>query len=63
MTFSLVFQRNSPKSWGVTTPPPPPPQPFGGSTPGFIVPSKGVLAVITGDYRGGWGKKADFLMT
>ena len=31
MTFSLVCQRNSSKSWGVTTPPPT--QLFGGSTP------------------------------
>ena len=30
---------------------------------GYIVPSKGVLAVITGDYRGGGVKKADFLIT
>ena len=26
-------------------------------------PSKGILAVITGDNRGGGGKKADFLIT
>ena len=35
MTFSQVFQRNSPKSWGGGGGlQPPPPQPFGGSTPG-----------------------------
>ena len=45
MTFSQVFQRNSPKSWGgggggggynPPPPPPPPPQPFVGSTPGEV---------------------------
>ena len=30
---------------------------------GGFVPSKGVLVVIMGDYRGRWVKKADFLIT